>query len=358
MIKLNSFESSLIIAKIQSVCYNIRMAMTNDRKSAIKKLKLLTYNSKSNVEVFRKKMDEAFSVAILPNRVERSYHEYGGIKCDILSPEIYASNRVMIYIHGGCFAGGSPTVYENFCSSLATKCFCRVIIPDFRLAPEHPYPAAIEDIQSVFRAVFTEEQINSALNTEKGEKTALPEIIIAADGSGASILCALIFNLRDRYRNCIKQLLLFSPWLNLSQDSKLLTQRKVSDEVMTGDVLRRGSSDYTFSQNTQIPFVSPILAEDDQLRHFPPVFIQMGEKEILLEDAKTFRKRMYSLGNKCEIDVWDDMMFMFQMCDEFLYESHLALDKVGKVITEVSVTQEAIQIENKPKLEHSIHIDA
>lgn len=343
---------------MRSVCYNNLMAMNNDRKGAIKKLKLLTYNSKSNVEVFRKKLDEAFSVAILPNGVERTEHNYGGIKCDVLSPEIYSSNRVMIYIHGGCFAGGSPAAYENFCSSLATKCFCRVIIPEFRLAPEHPYPAAIEDIQSVFRAVFTEEQINSSLNTEKGEKIVLPEIIIAADGSGASILCALIFNLRDRYRACIKQILLFSPWLNVSQNSKLLTQRKVSDEVMTGDVLRRGSSDYTFSQNTAIPFVSPLLAEDEQLRHFPPVFIQMGEKEILLDDAKAFRTRLFALGNKCELDVWDDMMFMFQMTDEFLYESHLALDKVGKVVTADLSVREAIQIENKPKLEHSLFVDA
>ena len=334
------------------------MAMTNDRKGAIKKLKLLTYNSKSNLEVFRRKLNDAYSVAILPNNVERSEHKYGGINCDVLSPEIYASNRVMIYIHGGCFSGGSPAAYGNFCSSLATKCFCRVIIPDFRLAPEHPYPAANEDIQSVFRAVFTEEQITSALNTEKGEKSALPEIILAADGSGASILCALIFNLRDRYRACIKQILLFSPWLNLSQNSRLLTERKVSDEVMTGDVLRRGSSDYTFSQNTQIPFVSPLLADDEMLRHFPPVFIQMGSKEILLEDAIEFRRRMFALGNKCELDVWDDMMFMFQMADEFLYESHLALDKVGKVITEISSTQEAVQIENKPKLEHSLFVDA
>ncbi|MCR4733600.1 MAG: alpha/beta hydrolase [Treponema sp.] len=334
------------------------MAIINDRKSAIKKLKLLTYNSKSNVEVFRKKLDEAFSVAILPNKVERTEHAFGGINCDVLSPEIYSSNRVMIYIHGGCFSAGSPAAYRNFCSSLATKCFCRVIIPEFRLAPEHPYPAAIEDIQSVFRAVFTEEQINSSLNTEKGEKPSLPEIIIAGDGSGASILCALIFNLRDRYRNCIKQILLFSPWLNVSQDSNLLTQRKVADEVMTGDVLRRGSSDYTFSQNTSIPFVSPLLAEDEQLRHFPPTFIQMGEKEILLEEAKEFKIRLISLGNKCELDVWKDMVFMFQMADEFMYESHLALDKVGKIITQGSKLQEAVQIENKPKLEQSLHVDA
>ena len=261
------------------------MASKNDRKGAIKKLKLLTYNSKSNVDSFREKLDSNFKTVFLPNNVERSDYKYGNIDCDILSPEIYSSNRIMIYIHGGCFSGGSRLAYRSFCSSLATKCFCRVILPEFRLSPASPYPAAIEDIQNVFRAVFTEEQVAASLNTQKGEKTLMPEIIIAADGSGASIACALLFNLRERYRNCIKHIVFFSPWLNLSENSKLMTSKKISDEILTGDVLRKSASDYTFSSNTNIPYVSPLLAQDELLTAFPETFIQMGEKEILLEDA-------------------------------------------------------------------------
>ena len=145
------------------------MTGKNDRKGAIKKLKLLTYNSKSNVDTFREKLDANCRTVFLPNNVERNEYKYGNTDCDILVPEIYSSNRIMIYIHGGCFSGGSRVAYRSFCSSLATKCFCRVVVPEFRLSPAFPYPAAIEDIQNVFRAVITEEQVSASFNTQQGE---------------------------------------------------------------------------------------------------------------------------------------------------------------------------------------------
>jgi len=334
------------------------MEIQNDRKAAIRKLKLLTYNSKSNIDSFRQKMEEAFNTVFLPNGVERSEYKYGNVECDILAPEIYSSNRIMIYIHGGCFSGGSRKTYRTFCSSLATKCYCRVVIPEFRLSPAYPCPAAIEDIQAVFRSLFTEEQISASLNTEKGTTPKLPEIIIAADGSGATIACALLYNLRERYRNCISHVVLFSPWLNLSPDSKIMSAKKISDEILNADILKKSVSDYTYSENTKISSVSPLLAEDSQLQHFPKTFIQMGEKEILLDDAKAFAARLIQNGNSCELDVWPGMMFMFQMADEYLHESHLALDKVGKVVTQDTAGVESVEIENKPKLEHSLHSEA
>ncbi len=334
------------------------MENKNDRKGAIKKLKLLTFGSKSNVDSFRAKLDEGFKTVFLPNGVERTEYKYGTVECDILAPEIYASNRVMLYIHGGSYVGGSRTAYASFCASLATKCFCRVVVPEYRLAPAFPYPAANEDIQTVFKALFTEEQIACSLNAEKGAKPQMPEIVIAADSSAASIACSLIFNLRERYRSCITHVVLFSPWLDISNCSKLITTKKISDEVMSGDILRKSSSIYTYESNTSSPMVSPLLAGDEALQNFPPVFIQMGEKEILLEDAREFCDNLRAAGNVCELDVWPNMMFMFQMADEYLHESHLALDKVGKIVTADTAGNEAVQIENKPRLEQSLRSEA
>ena len=303
-------------------------------------------------------MEETFRTVFLPNSVERSEYKYGNVDCDILAPEIYSSNRIMIYIHGGCFSGGSRKVYRTFCSSLATKCYCRVVIPEFRLSPAYPCPAAIEDVQAVFRSLFTEEQIQASLNTEKGTTPKLPEIIIAADGSGASIACALLYNLRERYRTCISHVVFFSPWLDLSPASKIMSSKKISDEVLTQDTFKKSVTDYTYIENTKISSVSPLLADDEQLKGFPPVFIQMGSKEILLDDAKEFAARLKENGSKCELDIWKNMMFMFQMADDFLHESHLALDKVGKVVTQDNAGVESVEIENKPKLEHSLHSEA
>lgn len=334
------------------------MEKTNDRKGAIKKLKLLTFGSKSNIDTFREKLEAEYKTVFLPNGVEKTEYKYGDVECDILAPEIYASNRVMLYIHGGSFIGGSRASYRSFCSSLATKCFCRVVVPEYRLAPSYPYPAPIEDIQGVFKALFTEEQIACSLNAEKGSKPQLPEIIVAADSSAASVACSLIFNLKERFRVCIKQVILFSPWLDVSPDSKNIAAKKISDEVMSGDVLRKSSSVYTYESNTTNPFISPLLAGPDALQNFPPVYIQMGEKEILLDDAKQFTKNLTDAGNKCELDVWPNMMFMFQMADEYLHESHLAIDKIGKVVTQNTAGEESVLVENKPKLEHSLSSEA
>ena len=137
-----------------------------------------------------------------------------------------------------------------------------------------------------------------------------------------------------------------------------MSAKKISDEVLTQDVFKKSTTDYTYSENTKISSVSPLLADDNQLKNFPKTFIQMGSKEILLEDAKEFAARLKENGNDCELDVWPDMMFMFQMADEFLHESHLALDKVGKVVTQDTSGAETVEIENKPKLEHSLHSEA
>lgn len=333
------------------------MDIHNDRKGAIKKLKLLAYNGKVEVKTFRQKIDEAYSSVFLPNGVECSEYKYGNIDCDILSPEIYASNRVMLYIHGGSYVGGSRLAYRNFCSSIACKTFARVVVPEYRLAPASPFPSANEDIQNVFKSLFTEEQIACSLHSSRDAAPVMPELIIAADGSAASIACALIFNLRERYRKCIKKVILFSPWLDLSPNSRLLSPKKIADEVMSGEVLRKSSQIYTYESNTANPYVSPLKAALHLLENFPEVYIQMGKKEILLDDAVEFSQKLEKAGCKCTLDVWDNMMFMFQMAHEYLPESHKALDKIGKIVTQENDTVFE-RVENQPKLESSLRSEA
>lgn len=343
--------------------YFMIMASKDNRKAAIKKLKLLVFNSKSNVSSFRKKIEDSFYEPILPNRVERQERNYGGINCDVLVPEIYSSKRIMLYIHGGCFVAGSRSSYRSFCSVLANKAYSRTVVPEFRLAPTYAFPAAIEDLQACFRALFTEEQIACSLDSsidENGEKQNIqPEVIIAADGSGASQALSLVLSLRERYRVCIKKIVLFSPWLNLSSNSALISGKKVCDEVMSGECLLRSGDVYTYASNLENPLVSPIFASRELLTGFPPVYIQMGEKEILLEEAKEFCKKVKDAGSECELDAWPDMMNFFQFADEYLDASHRAFDKFSAVISGIdNETSVGKSYENKPVLEHSMRADA
>ena len=332
--------------------------MSFDRRAAVKRLRLLVYTSKSEINSFRTKIEETFACPVLPNHVEWSEHNYGGVVCDVLAPEIYASRRVMMYIHGGSFVGGSRASWRGFCARLANKSYSRVVIPEFRLAPSHPFPAAIEDVQAVFRALFTEEQVACALNSDTADKNVMPEIIIAADGSGASIAMALLFNLKERYRSCISHVILLSPWLDMSPDSPLFDGKKMYDEVMWGDSLHLSGLVYTYASNLGNPLVSPLKSEKELLAGFPSLYIQMGEKEILLSDAQKFKLLMESAGVKCTLDVWPGMMHLFQFADDYLWETHLAIEKLGKIVSETDGCPSKVCIDNKPRLEESIKTDA
>ncbi len=334
------------------------MNKNDDRKAAVKKLRSLVYSTKQNVEVYRKKLDETFYVPVLPNHVEFTEHAYNGIQCDVLMPVVYSSNRIMIYVHGGAFVGGSRKAWRGFCSSVATACSCRVVVPEYRLAPAYAFPAAMEDLQSVFRSVFTEEQIACSLDSGDGKGNMLPEIVIAADGSGASIAMALVLSLRERYRACISNVILFSPWLNMSPDSEIIKGKKVHDEILSGDCIRRGGDVYTYTGNLENQMVSPVFASEENLKGFPDVYIQMGEKEILLEDAKTFKTKIEACGGKCVLDVVPDMMFMFQMADEYLSEAHLAIERIGKLITSRQDETDEETLNRAPVLEDSLKSEA
>jgi acetyl esterase/lipase len=334
------------------------MGIAHDRRSAVKKLKLLIYTPKSDVNLFRSRIEEAFACPVLPNHVECSEHNYGGVVCDVLAPEIYSSRRIMMYIHGGSFIGGSRASWRGFCARIANKAYSRVVVPEFRLAPAHPFPAAVEDVQSVFRAFFTEEQIACSLDSEPGSKPAVPDIIIAADGSGASIAMALLFNLRERYRSCISHVILLSPWLDMSDDSHLSDGKKTGDEILTGESLYRCGEVYTYAANLANPLVSPLKSAGDLLSGFPPVYIQMGEREILLSDAQKFKELLVSAGVRCELDVWPGMIHSFQLSDDCLWETHLAIDKIGRIVSASDDMNAEIYFDNKPRLENSIRSDA
>lgn len=310
--------------------------MKTDKKSAIKKIKEMVYTTKLEPEEFRANFDRTFSTVFLPNNVECVQKDYGGVKCDVLSPTVYSSKRIMIYIHGGSFVGGSCASYRNFCASFAHASSCRVIVPEFRLPPTYPFPASIDDLVNVFRIVYEEENLARGLAITNGEKSdnVQGNIVIASDGSGASLAMALIFKINKKYRGNIQNLVLFSPWLDLSSKNPLIAAgKKKKDDVLSGETLHCAVDKYTYAANLSNPLVSPLLASDEDFEEFPQVYIQIGEKEILLEQTMELKKRLEKINVDCILDVWPEMIYMFQMADEYLPQSHLAVEKVGKFIS-------------------------
>lgn len=318
------------------------MNSSKNRQGAIKKLKTLLFTPKSELESFRRKIDETFSSVYLPNGVEREEKEYGKIKCDILSPELYASNRVLIYVHGGSFVAGSRASYRPFASTLANACAAKVILPEFRLAPAFPFPNGVEDVEAVFQNVYSQLKLSLSLEQDDGSPKE-PEIIIAADTTGASLVLAAVFQLiqsNDEFKSHVKKIVLFSPWLNFAEDDDMFTQKKVQDEVFTADSVRLCAENYTYADNWKNPLVSPLKMTREMLSVLPEIFIQCGGKEIFYDDDVIFSDMLKNAGVKCELDNWKNMMPAFVLADDFLEESHLAVEKVGKMFTQQSSNDE------------------
>ena len=178
--------------------------MKSDRKAAIKKLKNLVLTPKMDPDEYCRGLEETFSSVFLPNNVEYSERNINGVKCDVVSPVVYSSRRIIIYIHGGSFIGGSCNSYRNFCASLANASSCRIVVPDFRKAPTHPFPASIDDLVAVFRAIYEEETVARSLEASASHLSpseSHAQIIVAADGSGASMAMAVVLKINKKYRH-------------------------------------------------------------------------------------------------------------------------------------------------------------
>ncbi len=288
-------------------------------KHAIKKLKTLVATPNSDIDAFRRDIETTFASPILPNRVESEKTTINGIECEVLIPEVCSTSHVILYVHGGAFIGGSPESWRGFCASLAHVACAKLILPKFRLAPQQPYPAGLEDIKAVIKKLYAEPK----------------DIFLAADGSGASIALGVLLKIKASFRKKIKGIVLFSPWLNVSQDlEKSAEQKPTKDKILTFESLRWCAELYTYSENLKCPFISPVFAEQSMLENVPPIYIQVAKGELTEPDILYFQGRLRKFGISCEVDTWKNVMHLFQRADEFLKESHLAIEKAGNYIRE------------------------
>lgn len=307
------------------------MEIKQDKKAALKKIKTLSYSQKVDTESFRKKIEETFSTDYIPGKVEITEKEFGGVSCSIICPELFSANRAMIYIHGGNFIAGSRQSWTSFCSTFATATSTKIILPEFRLAPEHPFPAQAEDIENVFKSVLLSEKINLKMNStdDAKEDKEKPEIIIAADSTGASIALSFLLGLDKKYLSEISKIILLSPILEYSFDDATVALKKLKDEVTNAEIIRQCACMYTYESNISSYSVSPIKAEDSLYEGFPEFYIQCGAKELMLPYNKQFELKLARSGVKCTLDIVEDMMFLFQLADESLMEAYESITRIG-----------------------------
>ncbi len=221
--------------------------------------------------------------------------------------------RAILYVHGGAYIMGSPRLYRALAARLSAAARAAVLIPAYRLAPEHPWPAALEDIRHCWHWLLTQGYANQKL-------------IIAGDSAGGGLAPATLLDLRDRNEPLPVAAIAFSPWTDLLGEGESLQRNAQADPLLVAGLLKPVAKLYHADVDPRIPGVSPLYGN---LAGLPPLLIHAGTTEILLSDAERFVAKAQSAGVHAELRVWDGTPHVFPLFAPLLPEAKQCIRESG-----------------------------
>jgi epsilon-lactone hydrolase len=233
-----------------------------------------------------------------------------GIWCRPSDP----TDRAILWIHGGWFVSGSADAYHNFVGNVAARAGTAAFIPDYRLAPEHPYPAAVQDVCAAYKGFF-----------DRG----LGNVVLAGDSAGGALVLELLaWVARNEFRARAKGALLLSPITDLSLSGETWESRDSADVLFTKEQARELVALYLGSADPSLPF-SPLTQE---LSGFPPLRIHVGDDEVLLDDSVRLARRAEDAGVDVRLDVWEGMLHGFAAALGTFEAANKVLDEIATFI--------------------------
>ena len=252
----------------------------------------------SDLEKHRQSQDTLGS--LLGNSKELTYQE---IAVDGLYAEWVVPNRahikkyVILHCHGGGYSTGSSLYARTLTSKMAMATGMEVLSFDYRLAPEHPFPAALEDAEKVW---------NNLLLQGYGAE----QVMLTGDSAGGNLALALTLKLKKEGRRLPAGLFLMSPWTDLTSSGESFIAKASVDPVLNQEYINKMIQAYAPNRELRNPLISPLFGE---FSGFPPVYIQVGENEILLSDSLRLQKTLEEAGVQAEINTYEGMWHVFQM---------------------------------------------
>jgi epsilon-lactone hydrolase len=217
----------------------------------------------------------------LPDDAAVTEVDAGGVPARWITVPGADAGRVLLYLHGGGYQIGSFRSHAELASRLGRASGRRVLLPEYRLAPEHPFPAAIDDALAVWRW----------LRSQPGASASA--LAVAGDSAGGGLAVAMMTALRDGGEDLPAAAVLISPWTDLSCSGASMTERVDDDPIFVPDTLRRLAAAYLAGADPRTPLASPLFARLDGL---PPLLIQVGTAELLLSDAEELAKSAAAAG--------------------------------------------------------------
>lgn len=244
------------------------------------------------------------------------------VEC-IQSSRVDVPETTVLFFHGGGFVGGSCATHRNLASRLAISSRSRVVVPEYRLAPEHRFPAPVQDAIAVYQ-----ELIRDGTDPRK--------LVTAGDSAGGGICAALLLGIRDCGNQMPAAAVLVSPWTDLTLSGDSYRTRANLQPVAPIPVLRRLAELYLGDSDPALPLASPIFAD---LRGLPKTLIQVGDHEVMLDDSRRFFQEAKQKGVEVRMEVWPEMWHGWIMSAPELPEANEAIRRIGAFVRKVTSEQ-------------------
>ncbi len=226
--------------------------------------------------------------------------------------------RHVLYLHGGAYVSGAPVYYRHFTWRIANAAKAHVWALEYSLAPESPFPAALDDAVTAYDWL--------------ADQPAVHELFVMGDSAGGGLVLCLLLRLRDEGTPLPRAAVSMSPWTDLALTGASLTENAASDPMLTSRDLPSLARCYLAGADPRHPYASPLYGDTARL---PPVLIQVGSDEILRDDAVRMAEKLRQHNEQSRLEIWPRMPHAFQLFVPVLPEAHQAIAQIGGFLAEV-----------------------
>jgi len=251
----------------------------------------------------------------ITNRIVVDPVRFGAIGGEAVQPRrLDGAGRTILYLHGGGYYFGSSLGYRAITFALADAARARVVTPDYRRAPEHPFPAALEDAVAAVRGLYA-----SGVSAN--------DLVVCGDSAGGGLALSVLTRLRDAGEPLPACAALFSPWTDLAATGESLRRNGRCDPLFHAGCIAADARHYLGGEDPRNPEVSPLYAD---LAGLPPLLIQVSRTEVLLDDSLRLARRARSSGVETRCEMWTDLPHVWHLQHGLLPEAGAAIGEAAR----------------------------
>jgi monoterpene epsilon-lactone hydrolase len=280
-------------------------------------LRQSAFPADADVDEQRRLLRELLSAQPLAAEVTVIAATRGGVPTAEITVDGVEARHVVLYFHGGVYVMGDAFLAAELASEVGRRTQAKAISVDYRLAPEHPYPAAVDDALAAYRGLLD-------------DGVAPSDIVFAGESAGGGLAVATLVNARDRGLALPAAAYVMSPYADLTLAGTTMQTRRDADPLLSPEALKARIPDYANGQDAALGLISPVFAD---LSGLPPLIIQAGTHEVLLDDAVRLAQHAASADVEVTLEVTPRVPHVFQAYHAILDEGAAALDRAGRLLS-------------------------